>query len=65
MQNFDRKCCRTDLSGNSVVSWVTLKWIVEKYDVKVWTGLDWCWIGSVTEFCEYGKESFVPVTEKS
>jgi hypothetical protein len=32
------------------------KWIIKKYSVRLWTGLNWVRIGFSGRFCEYGNE---------
>jgi hypothetical protein len=36
--------------------WVILKWILERYDGVVWTGLIWLRIGTSEGSCEHGNE---------
>jgi hypothetical protein len=35
---------------------IILKWILKKYDEKVWTGFIWLWTGTSGGLCEHSNE---------
>jgi hypothetical protein len=35
---------------------IILRWIFKKWNVGVWIGLSWLWIGTGRGTCEYGNE---------
>jgi hypothetical protein len=39
-----------------VGQWTILRWILERCDGVVWTGLVWLKMGQVESFCEFGNE---------
>jgi hypothetical protein len=47
---------RDHLGDPGVDGKIILRWIFEKWDVGVWTGLSWLRTGTVAGTCEYGNE---------
>jgi len=45
-------------------NFIVFSFTVEKYDGKLWTGLNWLRTGSVGGYCEYGNEYSCPIKSR-